>query len=138
MKTLRKAVLAMLALSVAGFASGDGPAPPAPGEADHNPASEIAALQAQIAEQRKQIDQLNAVLAEQSKVLERLSVTVTREAARTRPPGTAQLASVTPMIVPPPAPARSSLDPLPASPLPAPAPQQAAAATEAPSPLQLR
>jgi hypothetical protein len=90
-------------------------------------ASDVAVLKAQLAEQQKQIDQLKLALEEQKKLIERsMKTTATedkREFALPRDKALGDVASTTPFIPAPPAPAPAPLAPPMIEPAQAPASQ---------------
>jgi hypothetical protein len=138
MKILRKTLLALLALSAVALLWAADPAQPASENSDAEAVVDIAALQAQVAEQQKQIDQLNSTLAEQSKLLDRLAKSAPQASVRPRSARVGEIASAAPMIVPEPIPARPAYNPLPAPAFSPAAPQEAAAPAGTSAPLQLR
>ena len=94
MRTAGKANLAILALALTAW-SADDRVPLVDGEPATGPAMEVALLKAQIAEQKKQIDQLRATLANQEATLDRLVAAT----AVPRTPDRVEVASVTPVVV---------------------------------------
>src|SRR5262245_9131766 len=97
MRKSKRALLVVLLSSLAGSAWGSDPVASKETSAS-SPATEIAVLRAQLAEQQRQIEQLRAALAEQQKAIDRLAQADPPEPVRDGRPSLGEVASLVPVV----------------------------------------